>query len=162
MLLQNLRDVGLERDEVRRVFGVPADRNGAGDMAVDESEWSAEKIDAGGNQRRADAVVVEDERLDEIVRVALVIRGVHDPVAARGGDDVLQLLVLALDLTEDRVERVLERPVDLVALGGLELVKVAVNPLPGPLAAIPVPAAKILDDLFAREHGLGDFVQHKA
>ena len=94
VLLQHLGDVGLQRDQVRRILGVAADRNRAGDVVVDQAERAAEQVDAGGDERRPDAVVVEHERLDEIVDVALVVGGVDDAVAARvASSDVVQVLV---------------------------------------------------------------------
>ena len=112
MTLQQLRDIGLERDQVRRILGVTADRDRAGDVPVNKAERAAEKIDAGGNDRRTYAVVVEHQRLDEIVEVALVIRDVDH--AARRGRLLRDADVLldALDLAEDRIERMLEGAVD--------------------------------------------------
>jgi len=43
----------------------------------------------------------------------------------------LDVFVNALDLAEDRVEGMLERPVNRVALGGPELVEIPVDLLPG-------------------------------
>ena len=76
--LQQLGDVRLERDEVRRILGVAADRNRAGDVAVEQAERPAEQVDAGGDDRRPDAVVVEHQRLDQVVEMALVVRDVDD------------------------------------------------------------------------------------
>ena len=45
-----------------------------------QAERAAEQVDAGGDERRPDAVVVEHERLDEVVGVALVVRRVDDAV----------------------------------------------------------------------------------
>ncbi len=83
VLLEDLGDVRLQRDQVRRILGVAADRNRAGDVPVKQAERTAEQVDAGGDERRPDAVVVEHQRLDEIVGVALVVRGVDDAVRAR-------------------------------------------------------------------------------
>ena len=82
VLLEDFGDIRLQRDQVRGILGVAPDRDGAGDVLVDQAERSAEQVDAGGDQRRTDAVVVEDERLDQIVGVALVIRRVDDAVRA--------------------------------------------------------------------------------
>ena len=109
------------------ILGVAADRDRAGDVLVDQAERSAEQVDAGGDERRTDAVVVEHERLDQIVGVALVIRRVDDAVRAHGADDVLQVLVLAFDLPEDRIQRMLQRAVELVALRRPQLVEVGVD-----------------------------------
>ena len=45
-----LADVGLERDVVRRVLGVAADRQRADDVPLDEAERSAEQGDASGER----------------------------------------------------------------------------------------------------------------
>ena len=86
VLLQHLRDVRLQRDQVRRILRVAADRDRAGDVAMQQAERTAEQVDARGDERRPDAVVVEHQRLDQIVGVALVIRRVDDAVrrACRG------------------------------------------------------------------------------
>ncbi len=55
VLVQQLADVGLERDQVRRVFHVAADRQRAGDVLVDQPQRPAEQVDAGGDDRRPDA-----------------------------------------------------------------------------------------------------------
>ena len=81
-LLEQLRDVGAQRHEIQRVLAVAADRNGAGHVLVEQSERAAEQVDAGGEERRPDAVVVEHERLDQIVQVALVVRDVDDAAVA--------------------------------------------------------------------------------
>jgi hypothetical protein len=94
---------------------------------VDQPERAAEQVDAGDDQRRTDAVVVQHQRLDQIVAMALVVRGVDDAVGADRVGDVVQVLVLALDLAQDRVERVLQGAVELVALRGPQLVEVAVD-----------------------------------
>jgi hypothetical protein len=49
---------------------------------MQQAERTAEQVDAGGRDRWADAVVVEDQRLDEIVQVRLVIRDVDDASGA--------------------------------------------------------------------------------
>ncbi len=67
--LQQLGDVGLQRHQVRRVFRVAPDRNGAGHVAMKQSERSAKKIDAGSGDWRTNPVVVEHQRFDEIVEM---------------------------------------------------------------------------------------------
>ena len=67
--LQQLGDVRLERDQVCGILGVAPDRNRAGDVPVDQAERPAEQVDAGGDDRRADAVVVEHQRLDQVIEV---------------------------------------------------------------------------------------------
>jgi hypothetical protein len=54
-------------------------------VAVEQPERAAEQVDPGGDERWADAVVVEDEQLDEVVEMALVIGDVDDAAAAPGG-----------------------------------------------------------------------------
>ena len=46
VLAQQLRDVGLQRHQVGRVLGVAADRNRAGDVAMQQAERTAEQVDA--------------------------------------------------------------------------------------------------------------------
>ena len=159
VLLQHLRHVGLERDEIRRILDVAADRNRAGDVAMNQSERAAEQIDARGDERRADAVVVEHQRLDQVIGVAAVIRRVDDAVAARGGDDVMQVFVLAFDLAENRIERMLQRAIEPVSLRGAQLFEIRENPLASLFAAFAI-SPEVLDDLFASQDGLSDFIQH--
>ena len=147
MLLEDFGDVRLQRDQVRGILGVAPNRDRARDVLVDQTERSAEQVDAGGDQRRTDTVVVEDQRLHQIVGVALVIRRVDDAVRAHGADDVLQVLVLPFDLPKDGIERMLQRPVELVPLRRPQLVEVGVDLLAG-----------VFEKLFARQYGLGDFV----
>ena len=58
-------------------------------MAVEEAEGTAEQVDAGRDERRTDAVVVEHQRFDQVVGMALVIRRVNDPVRPGGRRDVV-------------------------------------------------------------------------
>ncbi len=149
VLLEDLGDVGLERDQVGRVFRRAAQRDRAGQVLVDQAERAAEQVDAGDDQRRPDAVVVEHQRLDQVVAVALVVRRVDDAVAADRVGDVVQVLVLALDLAQNRVERVLQRAVELVPLRGPQLFEVGADLL-----------ARVLEHVLARQNGLRDLVQH--
>ena len=149
VLLQDLADVRLQRDEVRRIFHVAADRNRASDVLVNQSERSAEQIDARGDERRPDAVVVEHERLDEVIGVALVVRRVHDAVAAHRRRHVVQVLVLALDLAQDGIQRMLQRAIELVALRRAQLLEIGADLL-----------ARILQHILARKYGLRDLVEH--
>ena len=160
VLLQHLGDVRLQRDEVRRILRVAPDRDRAGDVAVKQAERTAEQVDARGDERRPHAVVVEHERLDQVVGMALVVRRVDDAVRARRVQDVVQVLGLALDLAEDRIERMLQRAVDRVPLRRPQFFEIGVDALARLLAALAVVAAEVLDDLFALEDGLGDVVQH--
>ena len=156
--LQQLGDVGLERDQVGRVLGVAPDRDRAGDVAVQQPERPAEQVDPGGGDRRPDAVVVEHQRLDEVVEVRLVVRDVDDAAGARRLLRDLDVLLDALDLAQDRIERVLQRAVDGIALRGPQLVEVGVDPLARLQLALPVPAAQVARDVLAREDRLGDVV----
>src|SRR5262249_18205819 len=71
-------------------------------------------------------------------------------VRTDGSRHVVQVLGrLALDLAEDGIKRMLERAVQAVALRRSELVEILVDPL-----------ARVLQDVFAREHRPGDVVQH--
>ena len=160
MLLEHLGDVGLEDDQVGRVLGGASDRDRAGHVLVDQPERAAEQVDAGDDQRRADPVVVEHQRLDQIVAVALVVRRVDDAVLADRVGDVVQVLVLALDLAQDRIERMLQRAVELVALRRAQLVEVAVDLLARLRAAVAVAAAEVPDDVLVREDRLGDVILH--
>ena len=81
---QQLGDVGLQRDEIGLVLRVASNRDGAGDVAMDQSERSAEQVDARGDERRPHARVVEHDGLDEVVDVALVVRRVDDARRADG------------------------------------------------------------------------------
>ncbi len=119
-------------------------------MPVDQTERPAEQIDAGRDQRRSDAVVVEHERLDQVIGMALVVRRVDDAMRAHGADDVRQVLVLALDLAQDWIQRMLERAVELVPLRRAQLVEVSVDLL-----------AWVFEELLAREYRFGDVVQHQ-
>ena len=118
-------------------------------MLVNEAEGAAEEIDAGGDERRPNAVVVEHERLDEVIGVTLVIRRVDDAVRPHRVHDVMKVFVLALDLAEDRIQRMLKRAVELVPLRGAQLVEVRMHLL-----------ARVLENVLAREDGLGNVVQH--
>ena len=53
-------------------------------------------------------------------------------------DDVVQVLVLALDLSEDRIERMLQRAVDRMPLRRPQLVEVAVDAFASLVAALAV------------------------
>ena len=99
-------------------------------MPVEAAKGAAEQVDAGGDHRRAHAVVVEDDRLDEIVEMALVVRGVDDaPAGADRRLRALDVLLAAVDLAQDGIERMLQGAVHPVALGGPQLVQIAVDAL---------------------------------
>ncbi len=155
VLLQHLGDVRLERDEVCGIFGVAPDRNRAGDVLVDQAERSAEQVDAGRDERRPDAAVVEDDRLDQIVDVALVVRRVDDAMIARRVDRVVRLLRNLLDFSENWIQRMLQRAIHLVSLRSTELVEIAVNAFErGFFVLFAVSAAQIFDDFVTREDRL--------
>ena len=92
VLLQDLGDVRFQRDQVGGILRVAADRDRAGHVAMEQAERPAEQVDPGGDERRAHAVVVEHERFDEIVGVALVVRRVDDAMRARRVQDVVEVL----------------------------------------------------------------------
>ena len=126
---QQFGHVGLQRHEVHRILGVAADRHRAGHVTMQQTERSAEQVDARGDDRRADTVVVEHERLGEIVGVALVVRRVDDASRARGGLHDIDVLAEPFDLAQDRIERMLERAVNRIPLCRPELFEVRVDAL---------------------------------
>jgi hypothetical protein len=156
--MQQLADVGLQRNQVRRVLHVAADRQRAGDVLVDQPERSAEQVDARGNNRRPDAGIVEDQRLDEIVDVAAVVRRVDDAPLLRGVDGQLLVLADALDLAQDGVERVLEGAIQLVALRGLQLLEIGHHARARGVARQAMAALEKTDDVFPGEDGFSDRV----
>ena len=131
-------------------------------MPVDQPERPAEQVDARGDDRRPDAVVVEHERLDQVVEMALVVRDVDD---AAGAGRLLRdpdVLVDALDLAQDRIERMLQRAIDRIALRRPQLVEVGVDALARLELGLPVTAAQVPRDVLTREDCLGDVVEHQA
>ena len=164
VLLQHLGDVRLQRDQVGRILGVAPDRDRAGDVAVDQAERAAEQVDAGGDQRRPDAVVVEHERLDQIVGVAACgstrrrcgalrdgrrRRGAGSRACARssGGSD-----------RADAAARGRSRAAASSAARRDR--RGSRSRACAPLFAMS--AAQVLDDFLAREDGLGDLVEHRS
>ena len=139
VLLQHLGDVRLERDQVGRILGVAADRDRAGDVAVDQAERAAEQIDA---RRRSAAAGCRCRRAPAARPGSRCgscdSRRRRCGVPRVGGDDVVQVLVLALDLAEDRIERMLQRAVEPVPLRGAQLLEIGVDPLARLLAALAV------------------------
>lgn len=130
MAPQQLGDIRLEGGQIGRIPHLAADGDGAGHVPVEAAEGAAEEVDAGGDHRRAHAVVVEDDRLDEVVEMAPVVRGVDDaPAGADRGLRALDVLLAAVDLAENGIERMLQGAVHPVALGGPQLVQVAVHAL---------------------------------
>ena len=155
---QQLGDVRLERDEIGRVLGIAADRNRAGHVLVNQPERTAEEIDAGGDDRRTHAVVVEHDRLDEIVGVALVIRRVDDAPGARGRLDDLEMLDAPIDLAQNRIERVLQRAIERIPLRRPQLFEIREDPLAAVRAAVRAP--QVSHDVLAREDGLSQIVRN--
>ncbi len=86
--------------------------------------------------------------------MALVVRRIHDAVAARRVQHVVEVFGLPLDFSENRVQRMLQRPVERISLRRPQLVEIAVNALAGAIAVLPVVAAKVAKHLFALEDGL--------
>ena len=162
VLLQDLGDVRLQRDQVRRILRVAADRDRAGHVPMEQAERAAEQVDPRGDERRAHPVVVEHERLDQIVGVALVVRRVDDSMLAHRVQDVVEILGLALDLPENGIERMLQRAIDRITLSGPQLLEIRVDALARLVAVLPVVAAEVAEHLLALEDGLGDLIQHEA
>src|SRR5215471_11706889 len=68
------------------------------------------------------------------------------------------MFVDQFDLPEDRIERVLQRPVDRVSLRRSELVEVALDAFAGLTVTLAVAALQIAGDVLPSEDGLGDVV----
>jgi hypothetical protein len=131
-------------------------------MAVQQAERPAEQVDARRDHRRPHAVVVERQRLDQIVEMAFVIRDVDDPPGAGRILRDPHAFVDALDLAENRIERMLERAVDRIPLRGAKLVEIRVDPLACLELGLPVAAAQVSRYILARQHGLRDVIEHCA
>ena len=127
-------------------------------MPVDQAERSAKQVDAGGDDRRPHAVVVEDDGLHEIVCVAFVVRRIDDAAGSRRRLDDVEMFDPAIDLAENRIQRMLQRPVERVPLRRLELFEVCEHPLPAVRAA--VRTLQVPHDVLACEDGLGEVVIH--
>ncbi len=127
-------------------------------MLVDQPERPAEQVDACGDDGRPHAVVVQHDRLDEIVGVAPVIRRVNDPTRACGRLDDVEMLDPPIDLPKNRVQRVLERAIERISLRRSELFEVGEDPF-APVRT-PVRAAKISHHVLAREDSLGEIVRN--
>ena len=161
MPLQELRNVRFERDEVRGILGVAPDGNRARDVSVQQTQRTAEEIDPRGDDRRPDAVVVEHERLDQVIEMTLVIGDVDRATGMGRGASNPDALFDPLDLAQDGVERMLEGPIDGVPLCSPKLVEVAVNPLPRLELGLPMTSPQVSRDILPREHRLGDVVEHQ-
>jgi hypothetical protein len=129
---------------------------------MDEAERTAKEIDAGRDDGRTDAVVVDDERLDEVVEVALVVRDVDRPSLARRFLRDADVFFVPFDLPEDGIQRMLEGAIDRVSLRGAQLVEVGVDPLARLKLGLAVAATQVPRDVLPRQHCLGDVVEHSA
>ena len=158
--VHELGHVRPQRGEVGGVAGVPANRDGAGHVAVQQPHGPVEQVDAGGDDGGPDAVVVEHHELDEVVHVALVVRGVDDAVRSGRGLGPLDVLGARLYLAQDRVQGVLQGAIHLVPLGRPELLEVGGNPLLRLVGTQPGAAAEVPRHLLPRQHGLGNLVVH--
>src|SRR5262249_22190512 len=129
--------------------------------AMDQTERTTEQVDSRRDERRTDARIVEDDRLNEVVEVALVIGRVDDAMFTCGRERVVLVLGHLLHFPEDRIERVLERPVHSVPLGCAKLTQVRLHAFTGAcFVMFAVSTAQIPDDFFTRENGLRDLVEH--
>ena len=70
------------------------------------------------------------------------------------------MLGLAVDLSENGIERVLECAVDRVPLRRPQLVEVAADTVPHLRPGLAVAAVNVSDDVLAREHRLREVVEH--
>jgi hypothetical protein len=78
----------------------------------------------GGRTPWSDARIIQDQRLDQVVDVAAMIRPVDDAALRDRLDRQLLMFADPLDLAQDRIERILERPIQLVALRRLQFVQI--------------------------------------
>jgi hypothetical protein len=72
------------------------------------------------------------------------------------------VFVEAIDLAEDWIEGMFQRPVDRIALGRAELVEVPVDSLARVQFGLAMPATQVSRHVFAGEDSLGDVVEHPA
>ena len=104
-------------------------------------------------------MIVEHQRLDQIVEMALVIRDVDDAAGAGGSRRVLDALGDAADLAENRVQRMLQGAIEPVALFGAELVEIAGDLLPRVFFGAVRHAAEELRHIVPREHRAREIVR---
>ena len=140
------------------ILHVAADRQRAGDVLVNQSERPAEQVDARRDDRRPDPRVVQDQRLDQIVDVAAMVRRVDDAALLDRVDRELLMLADAFDLSQDRIERIFERPIQLVALRRLQLIEVREHLGARRGARQPVAALEKTGHVCPGEDGFGDGV----
>jgi hypothetical protein len=93
--------------------------------------------------------------------VTAVVRRVDDAAGLGRGLGDLDVLADALDLAQDRVQRMFERTVDGVALRRAQLFQIRLDPRPCGAAALAVAPQQVACDLFPRQYGLGDLVDHR-
>jgi hypothetical protein len=67
---------------------------------------------------------------------------------------------LSLDLAEDGVERVLQRPVKAMTLRRPELVEVRTDPRPHLFTGHAIASPEVPRYFLAGQHGLGDVIEH--
>ena len=161
MRAEQFRHVRFQRDQIRRVPGVAPDRNGAGDVFVQQAKRPAEEIDAGRDNRRTHAVLVEHEQLDEIVRMALMVRCVDHAAGFGGSVRGVYVLSHAFDLAEDWVEGVLQRAVNRVALRGAQFFEIALDAHACVRSALTMTAIDVPSDVRPGEHGFGDLIRDR-
>ena len=70
------------------------------------------------------------------------------------------VFVDAFDLPEDRVERMLQRPVDRIPLRRPQLIEIRVDALARLEFGLPMAAPQVPRDVIPRQDGLGDVVEH--
>src|SRR5262245_53313066 len=128
-------------------------------MTMEQAQSAAEQVDAGSHQRRADAVVVEDDRLDQVVEMTLVVRDVDDSSPAGRILGVLDVLRNATNLSQDGIERMLEGAIEPVPLLRAQLVEILLDALPRIRFGRSRQAAHVLRDVLTLEHGAGNVVR---
>ncbi len=127
-------------------------------MLVNQAERTAEQIDACRDDWRPDTRIIQHERFDKVIDVAAMVRGVDHAISRRGIDRRRRVLADAFNFSEDWVKRILERAIQLVALGRAQLLEVRDDALAGSRSREPVAPFQITCDFVSREHGLSDFV----
>jgi hypothetical protein len=81
-------------------------------------------------------------------------------MSARRVQDVVKILGLAFDLSENGIERMLQRTIDGVALSGSQLLQIGVDALASLITMLAVTASEVSEHLLAFEDGLGDVIQN--
>ena len=127
-------------------------------MLVDQAERSAKQVDPRRNDWRPDTGIVQDEWLDEVIDVAAVVGGVDHSIPRRRVDRRRRVLADAFDLSQNRVEGIFERSIQLVALCRAQLFEIRDDSLASSLSREPVATFQITCDFVSGQNGLGDFV----